>query len=111
MSDYTDRYKKAMAPAVDKWGKHSVECGKELAPINKDIEELEKNKKTSPDEAKMLVAVCDTVHRASAALKLDLLSIPLPRTASRASRQQPRPRHLRGILSNFRIGLTLKWKF
>jgi hypothetical protein len=78
MSDYTDRYKKAMALAVDKWGKHSVECGRELAPINKDIEKLEKNKKPSPDEAKKLAAVCDKVHQASAALRLDLLSIPLP---------------------------------
>ena len=86
MSDYTDRYKKAMALTVDKWGKHSVECGRELAPINKDIEKLEKNKKPSPDEAKKLAdlkkkrkAVCDRVPQASAALKLDLLSIPPPK--------------------------------
>ena len=83
MGDPVDDYKKALSPKVDGWGKNNTDMGKQLKELNKQIDELEKIKNPSPDQAKKLKELTDKrkalgaqILKAATTLELDLLKVP-----------------------------------
>ncbi|MGO9259149.1 MAG: hypothetical protein ACLQU1_22935 [Bryobacteraceae bacterium] len=81
---YVENYKKAVSGAYDRWNKKLADINKDLAPIQKQIDDLEKNSKPSDDDKKKLKDLYSDrddlrkkVDNANLSLKVDLMLVEL----------------------------------
>jgi hypothetical protein len=80
-----ENYKKSVARLIEDWAKEAAQVGKELAPIEDELEKLEANKSPSPDDKKRIEELkkkCAALHKrmdnASASLSVNLVVIDVP---------------------------------
>jgi hypothetical protein len=86
MSDIAvDNYKKNVARYLDDWAKEAARIGKELAPLEAELEKLEALKTPGPDDTKRIAELKkkrDACHKrmdeASMELKVNLMLIEVP---------------------------------
>jgi len=86
MSDIAvENYKKSVAKIFDRYGQKIERIGKQLAPIEGELEKLQKVKTPSPDEKKKIAELTkkrDALHKeadtAGLELKIELMVIQLP---------------------------------
>jgi len=83
-----DNYKKNVARYLDDWVKEAARIGKELAPIDDELEKLEALKTPGPDDAKRIdelkkkrEACHKQMDAASMELRVNLMLIEVPPTA------------------------------
>ncbi len=81
---YVENYKKAVSGAYDRWNKKLADINKDLAPIQKQIDDLEKNSKPSDDDKKKIKDLYSdrddlrkNVDNANLSLKVDLMLVEL----------------------------------
>ena len=80
-----ENYKKSVAKVIEIWAKEAAAVGKELAPLETELADLQAKKDPSPDDKKRIEELkkkCAALHQrmdnASASLQLNLKLLDIP---------------------------------